>query len=127
MFVVCLRNKFGFCKFGETCNQIHFKEVCYEKAKACIGKVCDKRHPVDCNYYRNFGRCTFGEYCSYKHPKKEENPAEKEIKELKLDVFQLKSEIDELKGKVQSLEELISDFNKDDNKQKTKSSEAEKK
>jgi len=38
----------------------------------------------------------------------------------------LKSEIYELKGKVKSLEELIADFNKDDNKQKTKSSEAEK-
>ena len=73
---------------------------------------------------QNLGRCKFGEYCSYKHPKKEENPAEKVVKELKQEVSQLKSEIDELKEKVKSLEKLIADFNKDDNKQTTKSSEA---
>ena len=124
MVVVCLRNKFGFCKFGKTCNKIHLEEMCYEKAKACIGKVCEKRHPVDCNFYRNFGRCKFGEYCSYRHPQKEESPAEKEVLELKLEVSKLKSDIDELKGKVKSLENVLNDIKKDDKKQTRKFSEA---
>ena len=73
-----------------------------KKQNLALEKCVKKRHPV--YFYRNFGRCKFGEYCSYRHPQKEESPAEKEVKELKQEVCQLKTDIDELKEKISGIE-----------------------
>ena len=57
MAVTCLRSKFDFCKFGNQCEKIHFIDIC-ENGR-CVGKQCDKRHPVVCFFFEKYGRCKF--------------------------------------------------------------------
>jgi len=99
MVVVCLRSKFGYCKFGRNCDKKHYSEVC-DSSESCIGKQCDKRHPVDCNFFRNYGRCKFGTFCAYRHPLTKEQKLEKEVRNLK-------EEVTDLKEKVNSLFEML--------------------
>ena len=122
MSVVCLRHKFGYCKNGRNCSNIHLSEICNKGERECIGRVCEKRHPVVCNFFKQFGRCKFSDYCSYRHPTKEmktDNKA-KAIKETEDEVSKLKTEILNLKGKVESLESLLKDFIKSESKEQKK-------
>ena len=40
---VCRYYKFGYCKFGEKCRNLHIEEKC--ENKQCDITNCDKRHP----------------------------------------------------------------------------------
>jgi len=122
MSVVCLRHKFGYCKNGRNCSNIHLSEICNKGERECIGRVCEKRHPVVCNFFKQFGRCKFSDYCSYRHPTKEMKTDNKAIaiKETEDEVSKLKTEILNLKGKVESLESLLKDFIKPENKEQKK-------
>ena len=62
---VCYFNKFGHCKYLDTCRNRHLNIIC-ENAD-CEVQRCSKRHPRDCIFFRKFRRCKFGDYCSYKH------------------------------------------------------------
>ena len=62
---VCSFNKYGFCKFGETCRRRHISEKCYKKS--CEVRKCSLRHPRICKFYRDFGYCKFGEWCCFVH------------------------------------------------------------
>ena len=62
--MICTRNKFGHCKFGNSCRNIHYKETC--KNLSCTSNSCEKRHPKSCNWYSRYGRCKFSP-CSYPH------------------------------------------------------------
>ena len=64
--MVCLHNKFGFCKFGHMCHKRHIDDICQEN---CFLQDCQKRHPRPCKYFVHFNRCKFGENCKYKHEK----------------------------------------------------------
>ena len=66
MFVVCLNNKYGFCKYGKKCDKIHLTDVSDDNEK-CKEKHCDKRHPAKYYYFDTHGRCKFGKYCMYMH------------------------------------------------------------
>ena len=68
---LCLFNKFGYCKYLDTCRKRHTKEVC-ENSNCEVNK-CGKRHPKPCRFYLEYGRCKFGEYCYYKHDKSDAN------------------------------------------------------
>jgi len=107
MAVVCLKSKFGYCKFGARCENIHYEEVCEKDVKFCIGKLCEKRHPVFCKFFRQFGRCKFSHFCAYRHIYKRENQMENKVNELKSEVKDLKSEMEskvtELKSEVKDL------------------------
>ena len=61
---LCLRNKFGYCKFGQKCQLKHNNELCSNGY--CSVKSCDKRHPKNCWWFNQFGRCKFT-FCAYKH------------------------------------------------------------
>ena len=63
--IFCNRNKFGYCKFGETCKFLHVNELCSNVK--CDKRSCSFRHPKECLYFRKYKNCKFGEYCKYNH------------------------------------------------------------
>jgi hypothetical protein len=79
---VCRHNKFGYCKFGQTCRKRHTEDIC--DYKDCEIKLCEKRHPRSCRFYSEFGRCKFGEFCRFKHLESSgQSRNDKEIEDLK--------------------------------------------
>ena len=63
---ICRRNKYGYCKYGDTCHFKHVKEIC--KDNKCNIFNCEKRHPKVCSWFQEYGRCKFTTYCKFKHP-----------------------------------------------------------
>ena len=61
---ICRYNKYGFCKYGDKSHFRHGNVMCVNKT--CTVFQCELRHPVVCNYFRNFKRCKFSN-CAYKH------------------------------------------------------------
>ena len=61
---ICLKNKFGFCKYSERCFYQHVSTVCDDYK--CDVYKCEKRHPRICRYYRDFQRCKFTVVCKFK-------------------------------------------------------------
>ena len=61
---VCSFNKFGHCKYKESCRKPHFNELC--DVSSCDFLSCKLRHPKKCNWYSEYGRCKFNP-CSFKH------------------------------------------------------------
>ena len=93
--MICLRSKFGFCRFGQQCQMTHFSESCVEKS--CTGNNCDKRHPIACIFFERFGRCKFGVFCAYRHDKSKEQIQQEEVNSLREEVDVLKKEIIKIK------------------------------
>ena len=62
---ICVFNKFGFCKYGVTCRKKHEDLKC--ENSRCEIFDCNKRHPKECKYFREFKRCKYNEYCRYEH------------------------------------------------------------
>ena len=85
---ICQRNKFGFCKYNIQCKLPHKNDIC--DIENCKVSQCEKRHPKECIWFRDFGRCKFYK-CSYKHVKKRT----------------IKSDIDDISNKIKKLEGLI--------------------
>ena len=54
---VCKYNKFGYCRYRETCRNLHIDEIC--ENKTCDITTCRQRHPRECRYYREYFRCKF--------------------------------------------------------------------
>ena len=61
----CLYNRFGYCKFKETCKYRHIKEKC--QSRNCESENCLLRHPRECRNYRDYRRCKFGDFCLFSH------------------------------------------------------------
>jgi hypothetical protein len=61
---LCLFNKFGYCKYNETCRKHHVNEKC--KDNTCDISKCKLRHPKLCKFFRNYGYCKFSP-CAFKH------------------------------------------------------------
>ena len=61
---VCHYNKFGFCKYKERCLQIHIDDLCDDFD--CDAKMCNRRHPRECKYFRYYKRCKF-DPCKFTH------------------------------------------------------------
>ena len=117
MFVVCFNSKYGFCKYGKTCDKIHFTDIC-EKSQECKERYCDKRHPSRCYFFETFERCKFGNFCSYFHKETREGKLEKEVQKLKSEITKLKHNNLKLQNKInkhsESKEEQIDDKDLDD-------------
>ena len=98
--VACKFNKFGFCRYQDKCQNLHFNKVCV--VKDCEIENCEKRHPRIFRFYREYGRCKFGGYCKYSHDRSRDLSCEKEFRELK--------------QKIQALENMIAclDFDKNE-------------
>ena len=62
---ICRKFKHGYCKYGDKCFFRHVKEICSDDT--CNVFDCEKRHPKNCNFYRDYGKCKFTIYCAYKH------------------------------------------------------------
>jgi hypothetical protein len=65
---VCVFNKYGFCKYLETCRNYHEKKIC--EISQCEVRKCPLRHPKICKFYRDNGYCKFGEFCYFSHKTK---------------------------------------------------------
>lgn len=103
--VVCRHFKFGYCKFGTHCRYQHVKQEC--ENSSCNISLCDKRHPIVCRFFLNFGRCKFSP-CSYKHERGLSNGAlEKKIYDIEKEVKQKDAEIKELKRTIDDLQQTI--------------------
>ena len=61
---VCMFDKFGFCKWGTSCNKVHLKETCL--LEECESRKCLKRHPRPCKFLTG-GCCKYGENCRFDH------------------------------------------------------------
>ena len=64
---VCMYQKYGFCKYKETCSKRHLEQECKDLNNCKIKKICNKRHPKVCTRYVLEGNCFFGEKCEYLH------------------------------------------------------------
>ena len=68
--VICLYNKFGYCKYGKNCRRKHVNRIC--QSENCPIEKCSLRHPKKCRYFETFKYCKFNQYCSYSHCETEE-------------------------------------------------------
>ena len=78
---VCKHQKYGFCKYKESCSKIHLTEECTDLNNCKSKGSCDKRHPKLCRRYILENSCSFGENCDYLHREKEKSPEENNLKE----------------------------------------------
>ena len=97
---LCLYNKYGYCKFSETCRKFHIKEIC--ENQHCETKSCLKRHPRPCGYYQEYKRCKFGSFCSFSHKSEVNVPNELEELRNRFDTLENK-----MKEKDKEIEALI--------------------
>ena len=102
MYIVCQNAKYGCCKRGKKCDQIHLTDIC-EKKLLCREKFCDKWHPIGCFYYKKYGKCKFGEYCSYKHASKVKENLWKQVKKLGEKVIDLTNTVKIMKSKLEKI------------------------
>ena len=86
---ICLHNKFGHCKFRETCRHPHNNEICEETN--CEINKCSKRHPKSCRYFKDFNRCKFGDFCSFVHRELKNDAKEQELNEVKARLVNLEN------------------------------------
>ena len=106
---VCNFNKYGFCKYRETCHHLHLSETCDNKL--CENSSCPKRHPRVCRYFKIFNRSKFGSFCFYKHETEDvitqNDPDEikAKIASLEIKVLELEAVIREDNVKIKNLEE----------------------
>ena len=96
-------NKYGYCKCGETCRYLHVNYLC--ERSDCEIYRCEKRHPRECKYWREYRRCKFNEFCSYSH--KEEHNTEKAA----CDTYA--SDLEHMKSEIEIIEKLIDETNKE--------------
>ena len=105
--IVCKFNKFGFCKFRESCRNQHIKEVC--ELSSCDITKCKFRHPHVCKYYRDFGRCKYSEFCLYAHIDKENisdisRTLNNKIEDLEINIQKKDKDIEGFSHRIESLE-----------------------
>ena len=63
--IVCMFDKFGFCKWNTSCTKVHLKENCL--LEECESRKCQKRHPRPCKFNTERGYCKYGENCRFDH------------------------------------------------------------
>ena len=97
---VCLFNKFGYCRYNETCRKLHVNEMCEDNS--CQFLKCSQRHPKACKWYRKYKRCKFNP-CKFSH--------KDDLEELKLDNQKALQKIDDI-------EIILAEKNELENKRK---------
>ena len=102
---VCKHFQCGFCKFGESCQKQHIKDICL--VQSCSSKSCVKRHPKNCKYFSIQQSCKFGDHCAYKHnsnsDKSENNKYLNKIIALEDSVEFMKKQICDLTEEVENI------------------------
>ena len=64
MTPLCLRYKYGHCKYGGTCIFKHININC--ELDTCQLCICENHHPRECYWFRDYQWCKFRP-CNYKH------------------------------------------------------------
>ena len=77
------------CKFSDKCRNKHVTIVCDDEN--CKIDSCEKRHPKQFRFQRDFGRCKFAKCCSFDHRKHK-------------DIRDMNDVIEELKKKIETIE-----------------------
>ena len=85
---VCSFNKYGFCKYSETCRNFHEKQIC-ENSK-CEVRKCPLRHLQLCKFYRDNGYCKFREFSYFSH-KMKKNIDHTEVKDLEKKILAMEN------------------------------------
>ena len=104
---VCKYFQCGYCKFGDKCRKHHVKEIC--PTQSCFNKLCTKRHPKLCNFFRVQQSCKFSDQCSYRHDttiKKNDTP------ELIDKIVFLEGNMEIMKEKINDLTEEVDSLKK---------------
>ena len=106
---VCRFNKYGYCKFGDYCRNLHVNELCVELQ--CDIAVCEKRHPRTWSFYRDYGRCKYTEYCRYKPAQTVDeistNDFEEKLAMKDKEITQIKEEIGNNNEKMKEIESIL--------------------
>ena len=104
---LCLYNKYGHCKFRDTCRHQHFNETCEETS--CETKKCLKRHPRNCKFYYDFRRCKFGDYRSFSHKTLENgiSAPENDLKDMKARLATLEELMEEKENKIKCINDKL--------------------
>ena len=88
---VCKYNKFGYCKFGNSCFRRHENKVC--EKEDCEVKLCLFRHPRKCRFFLEYNYCKFGSYCRFKHEVFSDIKTTQNINELRKELKEKETEI----------------------------------
>ena len=119
---LCLRNKFGYCRYNEACQLKHNNNEC--EKENCDIKSCDERHPKECWWFKHYNRCKFM-FCAYKHTehqlpstnlkdklealekKIQEKEIEIDLQEKKVKEIERKQNESHLEARVKNLERFV--------------------
>ena len=104
---VCSHQKFGFCKFKETCKNQHLKEICEDLLACPNTKGCHKRHPRECKRYAVERFCRFGDGCAYSHQTQSKVFDTNNHTEIDKKVVELEKKVDKMSDKIVQLETKI--------------------
>ena len=99
---VCLFNRFGYCRYKESCRKLHVDELC--DYSSCEFSKCIQRHPKTCKWYKKYKRCKFNP-CKFSH--------EDDLDKLRVDsrkALEKIGEIEKILEEKDTLENKIKDF-----------------
>ena len=101
---VCIYQKYGYCKYKESCKNKHLEETCQQRSACLNQKSCHRRHPRGCKRYGVEGYCRFGAGCAYHH-QEQPSPSEKVVDtEVKMKLENLEKTVVEMAEKITKLE-----------------------
>ena len=103
---ICLHHKFGHCKYGAHCRNLHIEETCSDYP--CNNESCSKRHPKPCRYFSMYNFCKFYDGCSFLH-----RGGNFESEAMKKEIETLREEIKNLKAVVENMQDQLSRISKD--------------
>ena len=100
---ICVYNKYGFCKYLETCRKYHENKK-FENSD-CEIRDCPLRHPKMCKFNRDFGFCKFSEWCKFSHEVKRSMFVENDgVKNLEEKLEKVKLDLEKSSEKMSKLE-----------------------
>ena len=106
---ICFYNKYGFCKYLETCRKYHENKMC--ENSNCEVRDCPLRHPISCKWFKDFGFCKFNEWCRFSHEvTKNTFEQNEEVKNLKEKMKDIETELEKKSEKILKLEAEIKDI-----------------
>ena len=106
---VCRHFKFGFCRFSCLCKYKRVSEICLQTVQTdCEINTSEKRHPLECNYFRTYKRCKFGSFCLYRHEIFGNN--DHLIEKLKMRLKAIEDKISKKTSEIQILDDKLNEI-----------------
>ena len=112
--VVCNHQKFGSCKYKQSCKNKHLEETCQELSACLTLKSCEKRHPKKCKRYANEGFCWFGTGCAYHHQVQSTLIPNNNTIEINIKVEKLEKMVHEMAETIVTLESKLKEIESKD-------------